>query len=438
MKTSKITRPVLDLAHRLRENVRASTGGKSKPGQSGLRQTFARRGTPAAPDAQGASCLVVAHNYHPAVGAAAARLRLVTEELQARGIRVTVLTSSTSQELAGPAGERVVGTDRRWMPRSRLFGTAVLAVRAAASAANFDVVLSDPPPHVAFGAMTGARLGRKPGVFYFCDSWASVASSRGGRAWDGASQLFGALEGQASRLASATVASTPALVERARRTSNQVELVRNGTDLAVYTAEGPAWQGTPLPQRYFLYAGTMGLVHGADVFVEAAQRLWGQGADFGLVFVGSGAEAAPIREAAAASQGRIVFMDPVSPSEVAALLRGSTGALSSMRPVPGYEDAWPVKTLAAMACGAIPVYVSGGDLADELAAQELAFVEPYGVEGAERALSAALALGEQQRAEMCARCRSHAAEHFDQRRAASSVAGLVARLVEDNARGHRR
>lgn len=376
-------------------------------------------------DKQGRSCLVVAHNYHPAVGAAATRLQLVSSALRERGHAVTVLTSSTNQTLTGPSGERIVGTSRDWMPGSRLFRTAVLAARALVTARHHDVVVSDPPPYVALAAMLGARRPGAVRLFYFCDSWAAVASSRGSRPWALAGRLFALLESAVVRAADVTIAATPAIAQRAGHHSDSVQLVRNGTDLSVYTPDGPHWQWPSTPRRFFVYAGTMGLVHGAEVFVEAARQLWGEGQDFGMVFVGSGAEAAPIEEAAAASEGRLLFREPIAPHEVAELYRSCAGALSSMRPVPGYEDAWPVKTLAAMACGAIPVYVSGGDLADELAARDLGFVEPYWVEGAKRAMLRALQLDEPERAEMSRRCHEHALANFDQHRAAAAVAEAI-------------
>lgn len=373
------------------------------------------------------SCLIVAHNYHPLVGAAATRLQLLAASLQEQGFRVTVLTSAADAELVGPHGERVIGTSRSWMPGSRLFRTIVLAARALLAGRCHDVVVSDPPPHVAVASMMGARLAGRPGIFYYCDSWASVASSRQSLPWRTAGRLFLALEHAASRLAELTVAATPSLAQQANRTSGRVEVVRNGTDLSVYTPQGERWQGELPQQPYFLYAGTMGLVHGADVFLAAARKLWDEGHEFSMVFVGSGAQAEPIREAAAASHGRILFLDPVTPAQVASLYRTNcVGALSSMRPVPGYEDAWPVKTLAAMACGALPVYVSGGSLAETLRQQGLGFVQPFDQDGARDVMLAALQLDAPARDEMSRRCADYASEHFDQRRAAQTVAEAAA------------
>lgn len=383
------------------------------------------------------SCLVVAHNYHPAVGAAATRLQLLVEALIAHGFEVTVLTSSTTEDFDGPAGERIVGTSRQWMPTSRIVRTSFLALRAAVEAGRHDAAVSDPPPYVALATVLGARLRGRRGIFYYCDSWASVATSRGSAIWRAAGRLFAALEGVAARAASLTVAATPALTEAAGRHTSSVELVRNGADLSVYTAEGPHWEAD-LPEDYLLYAGTMGLVHGADVFVEAARRMWADGQQANLVFVGGGAEAETIREAAARSQGRIVFMDPVTPADVARLYRGCAGALSSMRPVAGYEDAWPIKTLAAMACGAVPVYVSPGQLAQELADQDLGFVRGYGVDEAREAMAAALSMSDEERAAMSARCREYALAHFDQRAAARTVASRIGAMVTPGrARPHR-
>lgn len=379
-------------------------------------------------DSETPSCLVVAHNYHPAVGAAATRLQLLVKELVTNGMQVTVLTSSTDHALEGPCGERIVGTSRDWMPKSRLARTAFLALRAALEARHHDSILSDPPPFVALASALGARLSGHRSTFYYCDSWASVASSRGSGVWRTAGRFFGVLEAATSRVADLTVASTPALAATARRHGTSVDLVRNGADLSVYTPDGPTWEGD-LPENYLVYAGTMGLVHGADVFVEAARRMWADGEQAHLVFVGAGAEAEVIREAAADSAGRIIFMDPVTPEDVAKLYRGCSGALSSMRPVPGYEDAWPIKTLAAMACGAIPVYASSGQLAEDLRNAGLGFVAAYDVEEARRVMTAAITLPKADRSELAGRCHQYAMEHFDQRVAARHVADQIRAML---------
>ena len=67
----------------------------------------------------------------------------------------------------------------------------------------------------------------------------------------------------------------------------------------------------------------MGVVHGAPVFLDAAERLWAEGAEFGLAFLGYGVDRAAIEARAARSGGRCAVIDPQPPAVAASAFRGA-------------------------------------------------------------------------------------------------------------------
>lgn len=112
-------------------------------------------------------------------------------------------------------------------------------------------------------------------------------------------------------------------------------------------------------EHMVLYAGTHGYVHGLEVVLDAAQLLEGDKVRF--VLVGDGSEKPALRARADELGLRnVAFLEPVSPEEVAVLLRCSTVALATVREGDVYRTIRSAKALPAMAT-ARPVVYSGDD-----------------------------------------------------------------------------
>jgi glycosyltransferase involved in cell wall biosynthesis len=146
----------------------------------------------------------------------------------------------------------------------------------------------------------------------------------------------------------------------------------NGADTVVFSP-GPS---DPARRRDFLadpthqlvlYAGTHGYVHRLEVVLEAAQLLRGEPITF--LLVGDGSEKEALRRTAI-SMGldNVVFRDPVTPDEVAAMLREAAIGLVSVRGGDLYGSVRSAKMWAVMAT-ATPVVYSGDDEGSRLVSE---------------------------------------------------------------------
>lgn len=154
-----------------------------------------------------------------------------------------------------------------------------------------------------------------------------------------------------------------ALIEKGVDPSRIVWLP-NGADTMMFSPGPPRediverYGGQP-GESMFLYAGTHGYVHGLEVLLDAAALLAGE--PVRIVFVGDGSEKDALKQRSAdLALDNVTFLDPVSPAEVADLLRCATGALVSVRGGDVYRTIRSAKAIPAMSSGR-PVIYSGDD-----------------------------------------------------------------------------
>lgn len=303
--------------------------------------------------------LLVAHQYAPVPGPATLRLGALVRAVSTWA-DVVVLTS-TSEHLEHPArgewGELVVpvgvrdATGQSVQRIGQLLHFAVAVRRAARGVGHVDYVIFDPPPTAAAAAIGVARAKGAPAVYYFCDSWSQFAR-RGGLA----RRLHGAiarLERWCLTRADLVVAAEDPLLDDARsRGAKDVLLVRNGADVeVVHPVDGPLRAAPPR----FIYAGTHSEVHGARIFVEAAEVLWSAGEDFEVMFVGDGTDADWF-DRHAARQPRLTRRPAVPLAELGPLLDASVASLVSLSEVPpGYYQI-PSKIYTSLAAGCPVLY----------------------------------------------------------------------------------
>ncbi|MCP3420655.1 glycosyltransferase [Nocardioides pinisoli] len=387
--------------------------------------------------------LLVAHQYWPVPGSASQVLGGLVARLRERGHEVVVLTSRpdarTGRELErlGPQGERVlfVGPPEAGVSAPRRvtnLASFAAGVRRAARTLQYDVVVSDPPPTAATAALAAASSRKVPFVYYLADSWGGAA--RGSRRpWIRAvSPVISAVEDRALTRARLVIAATDGMREVAERAgAHEIHVVRNGVPTDVFSPEGDEWWPHDDRRPFFLYAGNAGVVHGAEVFCAAAERLWREGADFDVVYMGYGSDSPLIDAAAERWPERLVQVGLRPPLEVAAASRTAIGALTSLRDVPQYADARPIKAMSGLACGTPLVYAGRGEFADEVRAHGLGFVSSWDVDEVVGTLRAALdaAKRSEKVAEMRARCAAYALENFDDRISSSRAADIVERAA---------
>lgn len=305
--------------------------------------------------------LVIAHQYHPVPGPATLRLGALVRAI-ADWSEVTVLTASSDQlpeEAEGPVGERIIpvgvpdATGQSIRRIGQLMAFAVAAYRRSAELGDFDYVVFDPPPTAAFAAIARSRRIRATSVYYFCDSWAQF-SRRGGLARR-LHKLIAGLETWALRQADVVVAAEqPLLLDASERGARNAVLVENGADVdLIRPVEGIDLAAQP----QFIYAGTHSEVHGASIFIEAAELLWKSGHQFRLLFVGDGTDG-PEFDEYAKTEPRFTRRPAVPMSQLGDLLNASIASLVSLSEVPpGYYQI-PSKMYTSLAAGC-PVLYAG-------------------------------------------------------------------------------
>jgi glycosyltransferase involved in cell wall biosynthesis len=159
--------------------------------------------------------------------------------------------------------------------------------------------------------------------------------------------------------------------------------------------------------------------------------LWNEGHDFDLVYMGYGSDSRLMDDAALLWPDRL-FRTGLRPvEEVAAASRTAVGALVSLRAVPQYADARPIKAMSGLASGCPVVYAGQGDFAHEIADQGLGFFSPWDVDGVAVSMRAALdaAKDAEGYGALRARCAAHAQAHFDDGASATRSANLVAKAA---------
>lgn len=382
--------------------------------------------------------LLVAHQYWPTPGSATQVLSALVRALRDEGASVDVFTAAApvggERVLEGPLGERVhlvTDAERTGKSLKRVLDLIrfALAVRRYGRTIAVDIVISDPPPTAAWAAWRVAKRNRARFVYYLSDSWGAVTADSTDLLSRLAKRPIKLLEDGLLQRSGLAVAVTEKMrsIARSAKASNVI-LVQNGVDTGLFTPEGDAWHPTPARGRpFFLYAGNAGVVHGAQVFAAGAELLWNDGHEFDLVFMGYGVGTS-IDEYRSRWPDRVHILPRQNPQVVASAYRGALGALSSLRPLPSYRDARPIKSLAGLACGCPAVYSGDGTFADLLSANRLGYVNVWSSEGARNSLKAALdqsRLDPPAAIELRSHVRQFAETHFDERFGAQEVARNV-------------
>ena len=376
--------------------------------------------------------LVVARHYWPAPGAASVRLGSLVGAARARGWTVDVITGTPGPDVdsAGVPIHRVSGDTSTGLSGRRLaelWGFSRATVQVGRSLGPVDVVIADPPPTAGLSGLRVAREHNALGVYYYADSWADMVGQSTGTLARAVSPAVRAAESRALRRADVVVAVTERLqtqASAARGGADDVLLVPNGADLSDFSADGEQWAdpwGGSLP--YVVYAGNMGVVHGAPVFLDAAERLWTEGAEFGVAFLGYGVDRAAIQARAAGSDGRCVVIDGQPPAVAASAFRGAVAGLASVRPIAVTLDSRPAKAVASIACGCPVLYAGSGVFADTVQRERLGLAVPHDADATTVALRTMLtaAPGTWDRSAIAAYARTH----FDHGRAMDGLLDLI-------------
>jgi len=404
--------------------------------------------------------LYVSQYFPPEMGAPAARAAELARHWAQAGHQVSVLTGFPNH----PTGvvpdewrpplrrlfyrEKANGVDvfRTWLwplpnrkAHERIRNYTSFFISAALRGLTLtrpDVIIATSPQLLVGLAGWWLAFARQiPFVFEVRDLWPESLAAVGVGDEDSLlHHALGALAGFLYERADCIVVVTPAfqqhLVQRWHVPEDKISVVENGVETDLFA---------PLPQRandelrqqlgatgkfLVLYAGTMGMAHGLETLLDAADQLKHNNRDVQFVLVGEGAEKERIKSLAQ-SRGLsdIRFLDQQPREKIPAFISASDACLVLLKKTEIFKTVIPTKLLEFMSC-ARPVILGVEGQAREIVEQAGAglVIEPENAEalaGAIRQLAAnrelALAMGQKGR-EYVLRCfsRSWTAEKYIQ------------------------
>jgi len=324
--------------------------------------------------------LFLTDNFPPETNAPATRTHEHARNWVAAGHQVTVLTNVPNF----PAGRVFPGYRNKLWQREATDGIRVVRVwtyvtanegflRRSLDYLSFGVTgviggLFLPTPHVivatspqiftALGGCILAWIKRRPFVFELRDLWpdsiVAVGAMREGLLLRMLRRIEYWLYRRAAKIVSVTNAFKRILVANGIP-QGKIAVIRNGVDLEAFV---PGPKPVELARRLGLegkfvaaYVGTIGMAHGLDVLLSAAERLRDRG-DLAFVLVGTGAERARLeQEARRRRLDRVIFAGPVDKAEVKQYWRLCDVALVLLKDAPVFHHVIPSKIFEAMGTG---------------------------------------------------------------------------------------
>ena len=312
--------------------------------------------------------LLLTHYFPPEVGAPQVRLGALATHLSAGGAQVTVHAPPPhypdgvirpgyrNHPLARARyadGTRIVRSAVYTTPNRdvvrRLINHASFAVSALATSwatgAQSVIVAETPPLFTAAAGVVYARLKRASLILHVADRWPASAIELGMLSDRRAIALAGWLERWCYLHAAAIVVPTERMREAITalpEAAGKVTTIAPAVDLERFDPRPPVLDG---PLRV-LYAGTLGLAHGLETLVAAAQLAGPEVVQ--VTIVGDGAASAELR---AADVVNVTVLPSVSAAEVPALYAAADAGVVVLRDLPIFHEALPTKLLEVMAAG---------------------------------------------------------------------------------------
>lgn len=324
--------------------------------------------------------LLLSDNYPPESSAGAIRSEAHAKCWAARGHEVTVVTCFPNF----PEGKLFEGYRQRLYQVEHVDGVRVVrvptvifpntgTVRRALDFASFmitgtfatffvskpDIVVASSPQFLtAVAGWLAAAFRRKPFVFEVRDLWPDSISAVGAMRQGAILKLLGKLETFLYRRAVAVVTATDAFHRRLVRRGidpGKIATIRNGADLATFVpGEAPELRKSlgAEGKTVVSYIGTLGMAHGLEVLIDAAEQVSAENPNVLFVLVGTGAEKEHIRGRAAGRGLRnIVFVDKVPHKDILEYWRASDITLVLLRDSHVFRDVVPSKIYEAIATG---------------------------------------------------------------------------------------
>ena len=329
--------------------------------------------------------LYISQYFPPEMGAPAARVHELAREWQRVGHRVTVLTGFPNhpdgvihpdyraQFRRGLWRQEVdrVKVVRTWLlpfpnrkPYERMLNYSSFCASAALTGSFLEspdvVIATSPQLLVGLAGCWIAKLKRVPLVLEIRDLWPESLTAVGvGSADSKLHRAIGKLAAYLYHSADHVVVVSPAFRERLIQNwsvpAEKISIVQNGVETVLFSPwhSGPEVRTAVNAQGKFVasFIGTIGLAHGLDTFVLAAERLQRESPDVLFLLLGEGADRERIEQ-----QARLKDLDnlrfiPQQPRQkIPAYICASDACLVLLRKSAVFETVIPTKMLEFMSC----------------------------------------------------------------------------------------
>jgi colanic acid biosynthesis glycosyl transferase WcaI len=328
--------------------------------------------------------LYISQYFPPEMGAPAARAVELSRHWAAAGHEVTVLTGFPNHPTGVvPADyrekfrrlvvcEQVDGIQvvRSWLlpfpnrrAYERMLNYSSFCISAASTGlflARPDVVIATSPQLlVGLSGWWLARWKRVPFVFEVRDLWPESLAAVG-MGDDGSllhrslAKIAGFLYSRSDRVVVVTPAFEDYLVEHWHVSREKIVVIENGVETQVFAPDTGTALRTELGlQGKFVvsYIGTMGMAHGLDTIIEAAEQLQLSNSEISFLVVGEGAEKERIVELARQrGLSNLRFVDQQPREKIPAYICASDACLVLLKKADLFKTVIPSKMLEFMSC----------------------------------------------------------------------------------------
>jgi colanic acid biosynthesis glycosyl transferase WcaI len=328
--------------------------------------------------------LYISQYFPPEMGAPAARAVELSRPWAAAGHEVTVLTGFPNHPTGVvPADyrekfrrlvvcEQVDGIQvvRSWLlpfpnrrAYERMLNYSSFCISAASTGlflARPDVVIATSPQLlVGLSGWWLARWKRVPFVFEVRDLWPESLAAVG-MGDDGSllhrslAKIAGFLYSRSDRVVVVTPAFEDYLVEHWHVSREKIVVIENGVETQVFAPDTGTALRTELGlQGKFVvsYIGTMGMAHGLDTIIEAAEQLQLSNSEISFLVVGEGAEKERIVELARQrGLSNLRFVDQQPREKIPAYICASDACLVLLKKADLFKTVIPSKMLEFMSC----------------------------------------------------------------------------------------
>ena len=414
--------------------------------------------------------LYLSQYFPPEMGAPSARASELSRHWVRAGHDVTVLTGFPNHPTGVVPPEyraklrRLVTSERfdgakvvrTWLlpfPNRKAYERMLNYSSFCLSAASTGIFLEQPDVLIASSpqllvALSGwwlARCKKTRFVFEVRDLWpeslAAVGMGNANSALHRSlARIAGFLYRQSDRIVVVTSAFEEYLVNRWNVPREKISVVENGVETDLFSPQNSEQLRTNLgiQDRFVVsYVGTMGIAHGLDTLIEAAERLQKTAPEVLFLLIGEGADKQRLTNIADVRGLRnILFLDQQIRSKVPAFISASDASLVLLKKTELFKTVIPTKMLEFMSCARPLILGVDGQARDIMEhARAGIFVEP---ENADQLVNAIVSLkrNRELREELGKNGRRYILQNFSREKTASTYIEILQTMLNHRTFGH--